>query len=220
MDFGHLLRELHGQDGVEATVEMIAELARRELEADYAGVMLLHRGGTVETAAATDPVVERADTEQIAVGEGPCLEAIAKEAVFVIGDTVTEPRWSPWCERVAALGIRSVLSVRLFTARGPLGCLNLYSRRPHRFSHDGDATYGTLFAGHASVALATEKTKSELRDAMDGRHVIGIAQGILMERFTIDKDQAFSVLRRYSQDHNMKLRAVATTVATTGRLPD
>ncbi len=55
---------------------------------------------------------------------------------------------------------------------------------------------------------------------MDGRHVIGLAQGILMERFDLSTDQSFSVLRRYSQDRNMKLRSVAAHLVESRSLPD
>ena len=40
-----------------------------------------------------------------------------------------------------------------------------------------------------------------------------------MERFDIDADRAFDVLRRYSQHHNRKLREVAEWVVTYRRTP-
>jgi AmiR/NasT family two-component response regulator len=40
-----------------------------------------------------------------------------------------------------------------------------------------------------------------------------------MERFNVDADQAFAVLRRYSQDHNIKLRRVAEYVVANRQLP-
>jgi hypothetical protein len=39
-----------------------------------------------------------------------------------------------------------------------------------------------------------------------------------MERFNLDTDQAFAVLRRYSQDNNVKLREVARLLVDTGSL--
>ena len=39
-----------------------------------------------------------------------------------------------------------------------------------------------------------------------------MAQGVLMERYGINPQQSFSVLRRYSQNHNEKLHAVAAWV--------
>jgi hypothetical protein len=50
-------------------------------------------------------------------------------------------------------------------------------------------------------------------------HLIGQAQGILMERFGLSADQSFAVLRRYSQDNNVKLRNVAERIIETRRLP-
>ena len=57
--------------------------------------------------------------------------------------------------------------------------------------------------------------------AVATRTTIGQAQGILMERFDIDADQAFSVLRRYSQAENVPLREVAARLVDDRRvLPD
>jgi AmiR/NasT family two-component response regulator len=40
-----------------------------------------------------------------------------------------------------------------------------------------------------------------------------------MERHNLTDTQAFEVLRRYSQDHNRKLREVAEHLVATRRLP-
>jgi AmiR/NasT family two-component response regulator len=49
--------------------------------------------------------------------------------------------------------------------------------------------------------------------------MIGEATGIIRERFGLTTDQAFGVLRRMSQQHNVKLHQVAQTLVDTGRLP-
>ena len=43
--------------------------------------------------------------------------------------------------------------------------------------------------------------------------------GILMERFDVDGDRAFAILKRYSQDNNTKLRDVAQHLIDTRKLP-
>ncbi|MBW3084891.1 hypothetical protein KEM60_01081 [Austwickia sp. TVS 96-490-7B] len=217
-DFADIARHLHAQGDVTDTLQSIAEMACEAAGAQMCGVMVVHRGNKVETAAVSDPLVQQADDLQLAVGEGPCLEAIDDHSTFIIADTVTETRWQAWCRQVVDLGIRSVLSVRLFTQAETIGSLNLYGAQPHQFDHE-DATLAAIFAGHASVALSAARTESGLREAMDGRHLIGLAQGILMERFDLTTDQSFAVLRRYSQDKNMKLRAVAAHVVQSRGLP-
>jgi response regulator NasT len=72
---------------------------------------------------------------------------------------------------------------------------------------------------HARVALAAWDATEELERGLAARTLIGQAQGILMERFSLDADRAFQVLRRYSQDGNVKLAEVARRVVQTGALP-
>jgi GAF domain-containing protein len=217
-DFADMALTLHGQPDLEHTLGRIVELAGETIHSEMCGVMLVHRGNRVETAAVTHDEIAEADRLQFDCKEGPCLEAMDADTTFIIDDTVSEQRWSHWCRAVAGLGIHSVLSVRLATAQGTIGALNVYSRSPGAFDEE-DAGVATIFAGHASVALATARTESGLRDAIDGRHVIGVAQGILMERFDLTPEQAFAVLRRYSQDRNTKLRAVAEQLVTSRKLP-
>ena len=56
--------------------------------------------------------------------------------------------------------------------------------------------------------------------AMDARKLIGQTQGILMERFRVDAEGAFAILRRYSQDNNRKLRDVVMELINTRKLPN
>ncbi|MBF4618275.1 ANTAR domain-containing protein [Clavibacter sp. VKM Ac-2873] len=74
-------------------------------------------------------------------------------------------------------------------------------------------------AVHARIALAAWDAADDLALGLASRSVIGQAQGILMERFSLDADRAFQVLRRYSQDGNVKLVEVARRVVRTGALP-
>jgi AmiR/NasT family two-component response regulator len=50
--------------------------------------------------------------------------------------------------------------------------------------------------------------------------VIGQAQGMLMQRYGLTAEQAFVVLRRYSQLRNTTLVVLAEQFTTTGVLPD
>ncbi|MFT2753445.1 ANTAR domain-containing protein [Clavibacter sp. Sh2088] len=82
-----------------------------------------------------------------------------------------------------------------------------------------DRTVAEEVALHARVALAAWDATEELERGLAARTLIGQAQGILMERFSLDADRAFQVLRRYSQDGNVKLAEVARRVVQTGALP-
>jgi len=77
-----------------------------------------------------------------------------------------------------------------------------------------------ILAIHATSALEQAKLVAGLRSAMQSRHVIGIAQGVLAVRYGIAYDTAFDVLRRLSNDLNVKLKDLAQQVADQRGLPD
>ena len=55
---------------------------------------------------------------------------------------------------------------------------------------------------------------------MASRHVIGMAQGIVMERFGLDEDRSFAFLSRLSSHQNRKLRDLAGDLVRTRTIPE
>lgn len=215
--FAQLAVKLHDAASIAETVDRVLEYAPRAIGCDCAGVVLVRHGKGLQTAGTTDQRVEQADRLQLEYGEGPCVPVSREHLSVMICDTVVDRRWPRWSPRVAELGLHSVLTVWLFTTRATLGALNLYRTRLGQFTAADEASARVL-AWHAAVAIATVRQTSTLAQAVETRTLIGQAQGLLMERFAIDADQAFAVLRRYSQDNNVKLHIVADELVTTRRL--
>jgi hypothetical protein len=82
---------------------------------------------------------------------------------------------------------------------------------------DGQATSNGL-VDHASASGVSEEVE-QLRSALMSNRRISLAMGILMRDQNIDESQAFTYLRRTSQDGNRKLREVAEDVIRHRRLP-
>ncbi|ROR93024.1 GAF and ANTAR domain-containing protein [Nocardioides aurantiacus] len=212
-------RELmEGPEG-EATA---SRAARRALDvvpaAEHCSITLRRRGDRVETVASTSDLAETCDGFQYALREGPCLEATWDDEVYVSDDLRRDERWPRWCARVAESGVGSVLAVRLATETRTIGALNLYAEPTHAFD-DQDRDVALLFAVHAANAISSADAVEGLTTAMASRHLIGVAQGILMHRYDLGLEQAFEVLRRYSSHQNLKLRDLARTVVERGDLP-
>lgn len=216
-EFANMALVMFNESDVEHTLDRVVEYAQHATACDDAGLMLLHGRGRVETAVATNERVMQADKLQTALGEGPCIRAIWNRDVFVVDDTSTDERFPEWGPKVADLGLRSILTVRLHTLNSTVGALNLYGNEPGAFDED-DCDVADIFGRHASIALASAREEDGLRQAIGARHLIGQAQGILMERFGLDADRAFALLRRYSRDNNVKLREVARRIIDSGRL--
>lgn len=187
---------------------------------EMAGVTLRRKRGRLESIAPSEDRVSACDDLQHSLGEGPCLDAITDEPLIISEDVMADSRWQRWGSRVAdEHGVSSMLSVRLFSGGGVHGSLNLYSRSAGAFGPESvDA--GRLLATHVSVALRSALSEENLRIAVDSRHLIGQAQGILMQRYGLDATGAFAVLSRLSQDHNTRLIDVAQHVIARRELPD
>nr|WP_256984593.1 GAF and ANTAR domain-containing protein [Streptomyces sp. XY006] len=210
-----LARDLLAQDSVQATLDEIAAAAVRLVDGcDAAGILAVRKGRAVTLAACGD-LVRESDRLQGELREGPCFDLARRkdgERVYRIADlTRPQPTWERYAAAARELGIGSMTGVLLYADDEDFGALNLYSRRPGTFGKDIE-TAAWLLASHAAVALAGARTIDQLEHALDTRHAIGEAMGILMERHRMSEDDAFAVLRRISQHHNIKLRDVALKV--------
>ena len=185
---------------------------------DYASITQVLPGGDFTTTAPTDEVVVTADKLQYLLEEGPCIAAVYADDVLVSDDVSTDPRWPRWGEQAATMGLNSIVSVHLYTDTDAMGALNLYSLQRRDYGSD-ELNVARLVGAHASVALAHFRGQAHLWKAIDARHSIGIAQGIVMHQFGIGAEQAFGLLRRLSQDTNTKLHLIAAAIARNGKLP-
>ncbi|MFF5841630.1 GAF and ANTAR domain-containing protein [Streptomyces massasporeus] len=220
-EMASMARDLLAQDSVGTTLEHITRAATQHVTGcDAAGILLLH-GKRVETLAPTHDLVVESDRLQERLAEGPCFDAARTstgERVFRISDFTTEqPRWPAYAARARDLGVGSMMGFLLYTDDEDLGALNLYSHRAGSFTDDSE-TAGWLLASHAAVAFSSARSHAQMEQAMATRHVIGEAMGILMGSHRLTEERAFDVLRRYSQEKNIKLRDVARRVCEEGRL--
>lgn len=180
---------------------------------------LLPTAARKAAAAATSRAARQALRLRTGPGTGLHLEEVGAGGHVLVRDTTIDGRWPDWAEEAAALGFRSVAVIPVVTGRGRLGRLELYSADPDAF--DAEALLrATELGGLASLALDVAHDRDGLRQALEARGHIGMAMGILVERYGLGIDAAFQVLVRYSQHHNLKLREVASLLVESGDLPD
>lgn len=217
---GDAARELQNQSDAAETMQTAVEVAVREMDgADGAALSIILRGGKVQTLAASSDAAGRADELQYELEEGPCLEAVWEEALVRSRDFAAEERWPRWAARVAEeTGYRSMMAFQLFTTGDAVGALNLYSTSAHGFDA-ADRELGLALAAHISVAVRQSQEIADLKCALDGRTVISQAVGMLMERYGLPPEGAFSVLTRVSTTTNTKLRDIAAELCAKGTLP-
>ena len=219
LEFAQIAAVLHASPTPTQCADDIVRYVGAQLGADHGSITVIRSRRQLETIAPTGRLAEQLDEAQYALGEGPCYDSSWRGQTLTSTNLADDERWPRWAAEATALGIASILAVELTTVNDErLGSINTYWTRPRSFTAD-DAAFISIFARHAALALAEAWKEDQLNTALDSRKLIGQAQGILMERYDLDEAQAFEMLRRYSQDHNIKLRDVAANLLATRKLP-
>jgi len=202
----------------------IVSISRRALPGADATSITLIRDDRAFTAAFDGQIAMDADELQYERGYGPCLDAGRAGELFIVEDMTTEERWPDYARHAAERGVGSSLSVPLPFQGATIGALNNYAVRPRSFSEtdvavgEEVAAFVAIAVGNADAAARASQDVTNMRRAMESRSVIEQAKGILMERYKITAEQAFTLLTHASQRSNVKLRDVAEELTTTGAL--
>jgi GAF domain-containing protein len=200
---------------VDGALRLVVTLALATVGGADGVSVSLRRHGRLATVAATDQTILAMDAGQYATGEGPCVDASVEGRRYLAGSLDTEARWPAFTPRAQALGIHAILSSPLFTHDRPIGALNIYCHRPNAFGAE-DQRLATLFANQASIIVT--KAGVDVSDdeqaaaALRTREVIAQAQGVIMERYGVGRDEAFRLLRRFSVESGLPVRVRAENV--------
>lgn len=217
---GEMARELSGAHDLDELLQLIVDLGEAYLEGcDGVSLMLIGKNRQISSPAYSSKVAYDSDQAQYETDEGPCLDALRQHETIVIDDLETETRWPDYRARALELGVRSMISFRLFAHEDTMGALDFYAATPQAYDRTS-RLLGQVFASHASVALKAAITTAGLEATIHTRDVIGQAKGIIMSHHHLTADAAFELLRKISQQMNRPLREVADDIATTGEIPD
>ena len=181
---------------------------------------MVNRNGRFLTAAASDDVARRIDETERGLDDGPCVDAIVEEAGQIDADLTDGSQWPRLADWVLEhTPVRGMAGYRLLVDDEKVGALNLYADVPGALTGPA-ADQATVFAAFASVALtaaARSETSAQLREGIRSNREIGKAVGLLMAFHKVDDEEAFAILRRTSQDLNIRLAEVAHEVVEHGR---
>ena len=203
------------------TSSTLAEIVRAAVElipgCDEGSISVIISRRKVSSQAASGDLPVVVDALQEGLGEGPCLDAAYEQMTVRVPDLASEQRWPRFSAAAAAAGAAGMLSFQLYVEGDNLGALNMFSRTSWAFDDESEHV-GLMFAAHAAVALSASQQRTKLNRAVATRELIGVAQGILVERHKLTPDQAFALLVRVSQHRNIKLRDLADRLVHTGHL--
>jgi hypothetical protein len=199
--------------------ELIEGAATSVPGAQYAGITVTQKRRRSQTASATHRYPVMLDEIQSRHKQGPCFTAAAMQASVRIDDLEADDRWPLYRdEALRQTPIRSILSYGMFREGGTTAALNLYAEPANAFD-DGSVDLGLIFATHTALVWNMMRRDQQFRSALVSRDIIGQAKGRLMERFDVDADKAFLMLKQMSQESNTQITQVAQQIVAGDRRP-
>jgi GAF domain-containing protein len=148
--------------------------------------------------------------------EGPCLDAFRTgERIAHENLDARSGRWPSFSAAALQAGFASASAVPLRLRDVTLGALNLLSvtRAPMA---EADVIVARAFADLATLSIMqhrasaqAQRLNEQLSGALTSRVVIEQAKGVISERAGVDLTEAFSRLRAYARNSNLRLTDVA-----------
>ncbi|MFD6419368.1 GAF and ANTAR domain-containing protein [Streptomyces sp. NPDC060194] len=192
---------------------------RHAPKADGCGITL-RRSGTPVTVVSVGPTAAGLDERQYELDDGPCLRSLRTGEETHVADMTEERRWGPYPAHAVSVGTMSSLSFPIAPRTDTAGALNLYAPEP-RLGDSSDEVALRALAAQATGAIALAQQLSQdrqfatdLQEAVRYRSFIDQAIGIVMAQQRCTGERALAILRRASQNRNLRLRDLAADVIT------
>lgn len=208
-------RLLENDDEGDVALLRLAGLGAELVPGATAAAVTIMAGAEAYTFAVSDARISELHRSQFTCGEGPVVETLRYNEARHVPDAGVEERWRTFCRAAAEAGLHSLVSLPLHTAQRPAGAVALYADRTGAFSgtaHDIAllfAAQGGTAVYNAGIYRACLQMTNNLQVALEGRAIIEQAKGVLHAKLAVSPDEAFELLRRYSQNTNQKVRVIA-----------
>jgi GAF domain-containing protein len=203
-------------------VEFLSTLTERCVElfdVEAAGLMLAGPQGELQLMASSSERMRLLELFELQRQQGPCPDC------YKSGKAIDEPdlatavgRWPAFAPEASRVGFHAVAALPLRLRQERIGALNLFRSHPGRMA-EADLIAAQALADVAAIGLLQHRAGREARllaeqlsDALNARVTIEQAKGVLAERLQIAVDEAYSLLRVYALDRQVRLAEVARQV--------
>jgi GAF domain-containing protein len=199
-------------------IELLTMLSERCVEllgASGSGILLGDQHDALQMIAASSEQAQLLELFQLQNHEGPCLDCYRSGRPVVHPDLATANPWPRFGSVALKAGLPSVHAFPMRLRDQVVGTLNLFMAEARPLSI-ADIALAQALAHAASIAIVQDHTSRQARStvgqfqhALNSRVAIEQAKGVLSERAGLTMDEAFSRLRAYARNHNLKLTALA-----------
>jgi GAF domain-containing protein len=188
------------------------------LDVSAVGLMLGDDRGRLRVVASSGEETRLLELFQLQNDEGPCLECYRTGLPTADADLDVASRWPLFAPEAVRAGFRTVHALPMRLRERTVGSLNLFHTRAGGL-WESDAQVAQALVDVATIGLIQvhlgrreELLVEQLQTALDVRVVIEQAKGVLAQVRGTSPGHAFSVLRGYAREHDLRLTALAFAV--------
>lgn len=205
-----LLSAVDGRRGVDAA-DRLCEACVALLDVDAAAISLVFDGVSTGTLGSSGTHARAFDELQFTLGEGPCLESVARGGPVLVTDLAdpADVRWPAYGPAMLDLEIRGVYAMPVLVAGEYVGALDLFRTLPGVLA--GDQLAGAIVAAELAgvplldlldadlQAAVTEPSSSAWADLHAlSRAEVSQATGMLVAQLHIEPAEALVRLRAHA----------------------
>jgi GAF domain-containing protein len=197
-------------------LHVLTDRSIRLLDASAAGLLLADPRGELRVVAASSERARLLELFQIQNDQGPCLDCYHRGQPVAAADLgAAAGRWPRFAATARQAGFAAVQALPMRLREQIIGALNLFRASPGPFD-EADMRVGQALADVATISLLHERSlrrsetlNEQLQTALNSRVMIEQAKGKLAERFNLDMDDAFNILRSHARARNRRLSDLA-----------
>jgi GAF domain/ANTAR domain len=205
-----LIAAVDGRRGVEAA-DRLCEACVILFDIDAAAISLIFDGASSGTLGSSGSPARMYDELQFTLGEGPCLEAVARRGPVLVVDLADpeEVRWPAYGPAMLAHQIRGVHAMPIVVAGEFVGAIDFFRTQPGPLSGDdligavaaaelADLPLLDILEGDLQAAAADPRSNAWAELNALSRAEVSQATGMLVAQLEVEPAEALVRLRAHA----------------------
>ena len=215
-----ILTRLHEADGTGPAPARLCVVCADVMAMTGAGIMLMSGDVARGSVCSSNPVSALIEDLQYTLGEGPCVDAYARNQPVLEPDLAGAggSRWVAFTQPAVSAGAGAVFGFPMRVGAIRIGALNLYRDHPGPLDDEQYAD-GLVLAGVAARAVLSMQADAtpgmlgaELEAGSDFRFVVHQASGMVSAQLEVTVGEALVRMRAFAFAHDRLLATVAEDV--------
>ena len=199
---------------LEDILRLVVTVIAKVLNSKICSILLLDEEKNELVIRATQSVSEAYNKKpNIRVGEGIAGKVVRDNKPIVILDVKNDPNYMNM-NIAKKEGLASLLCVPLSVKGKPIGVLNVYTSKIHRFTNKEIETL-TSVANQAAIAIENAKLiikTKVIEEELKTRKLVEKAKAIIIKDQGLSEEEAYKKIQKRSMDSRKSMREIAEAI--------